>query len=297
MIATAGFYAACRPVPLFAQAGVTGVEHVVIVGCDGLSSSGLQKANTPVLDRLMQEGVHSFHMRAVMPTSSSPNWASALMGAGPEQHGVTDNDWEADDFDFPPTVMGPGGMFPTIFSLIHEQRPSAITGVFHEWDGFGRLFERKMVDQIMDGADADATVNAAVRFIEEKKPLLTFIHLDLIDHAGHSSGYGSNEYLTVIEKTDSLVDRIVTSLKKAGIAGRTLLLVISDHGGKEKGHGGNSLEEIEIPWIAFGPGVAKGQEIQSPINIYDVAPTVAYVLGFKTPDCWIGRPIKAAFLP
>ncbi len=297
LIATAVFFALCCPVPVFAQAGVSEVEHVVIVGCDGLSSNGLQKANTPVLDRLMQEGAYSFHMRAVMPTSSSSNWASALMGAGPEQHGVTDNDWEADDFDFPPTVTGPGGMFPTIFSLIREQRPSAITGVFHEWDGFGRLFERKMVDQIVDGADAGATVKAAVRFIEEKKPLFTFIHLDLIDHAGHSSGYGSDEYLAVVEKTDSLVGQVVSSLKKAGIDERTLLLVISDHGGKEKGHGGNSLEEIEIPWIASGPGVAKGKEIKTPVNILDIAPTVAYVLGMKTPECWIGQPIKAAFQP
>lgn len=297
IIAAVVFYAACFPVPVSAQAGVSEVEHVVIVGCDGLSSRGLQKANTPVLDRLMQEGAYSFHMRAVMPTSSSSNWASAIMGAGPEQHGITNNDWKPDDFDFPPTVMGPGGVFPTIFSLIREQRPGAVTGVFHEWDDFGRLFERKMVDQIVDGDDADATVKAAIRFIEEKKPLFTFIHLDLIDHAGHSSGFGSNEYLAVIGKTDSLVGQVISSLKNAGIDERTLLLVISDHGGKGKGHGGNSLEEIEIPWIAFGPNVAKGKEIKTPINIYDVAPTVAYVLGLKTPDGWIGQPIKIAFQP
>ena len=35
----------------------------------------------------------SIHARGVIPTVSSPNWASMIMGAGPEQHGITSNDW------------------------------------------------------------------------------------------------------------------------------------------------------------------------------------------------------------
>jgi hypothetical protein len=59
-----------------------------------------------------------------MPTSSSPNWASMIMGAGPEQHGVTSNDWETNKFEIPALEVGPEGMFPTIFGVIRRQRPS-----------------------------------------------------------------------------------------------------------------------------------------------------------------------------
>ena len=50
--------------------------------------------------------------------------ASMIMGAGPEQHGVTSNEWETNKFEIAPTVVGPGGMFPTIFGLLRAQRPS-----------------------------------------------------------------------------------------------------------------------------------------------------------------------------
>ncbi len=79
---------------LGAQMAVTGVEHVIIIGCDGMSPDGVQKAETPNTRRLMREGAFNLHARGVMPTVSSPNWASMIMGAGPEQHGVTSNEWE-----------------------------------------------------------------------------------------------------------------------------------------------------------------------------------------------------------
>src|SRR5271157_6012000 len=81
-----------------ALAQVKGVDHVVIVGVDGLSPDGIRKAETPVLHGLMKEGASTLHARGVMPTSSSPNWASIIMGAGPEQHGVTSNDWQPNKF-------------------------------------------------------------------------------------------------------------------------------------------------------------------------------------------------------
>jgi hypothetical protein len=74
---------------LRAAAAIPGVEHVVVIGVDGLNPNGIRVADTPNFDKLIKGGAHTFHARAVMPTSSSPNWASMIMGAGPEQHGVT----------------------------------------------------------------------------------------------------------------------------------------------------------------------------------------------------------------
>lgn len=69
-------------------------EHVVLVGVDGLSPEGIRRVDARAFQELMKIGASTLHARALIPTVSSPNWASMLMAAGPEQHGVTSNDWE-----------------------------------------------------------------------------------------------------------------------------------------------------------------------------------------------------------
>jgi hypothetical protein len=153
----------CLALPSSLPAQVPGVEHVVIIGVDGLSPDGSRKAKTPTLNRMMKDGAFTLHARAVMPTVSSPNWASMIMGAGPEQHGVTSNEWEVAKATIKPTVAGPEGHFPTIFSILRSQRPEVKIACFHDWAGFGRLFERKAVDVI---EDSDGPVKAAEHAVD-----------------------------------------------------------------------------------------------------------------------------------
>ena len=54
------------------MAQVPGVEHVVVIGVDGLGPVGFEKAPTPNIDRLIAGGASTMHARGVMPTSSSP---------------------------------------------------------------------------------------------------------------------------------------------------------------------------------------------------------------------------------
>jgi predicted AlkP superfamily pyrophosphatase or phosphodiesterase len=54
-----------------ASAQRPGVEHVVVIGVDGLSPDGIRKAETPHLHRLMKSGASTLHARGVMPTVSS----------------------------------------------------------------------------------------------------------------------------------------------------------------------------------------------------------------------------------
>lgn len=278
-----------------ASAQVAGVEHVVIVGVDGLSPDGVRKGETPILHALMKEGASTLHARGVMPTSSSPNWASMIMGAGPEQHGVTSNAWQPDKFDIAPVVVGPGGIFPTIFGLLKEQRPEARLACFHDWDDFGRLFERASVEKIEDAKGPQEAVEHAVLHFKQVKPQFTFIHLDHVDHAGHKFGHGTPEYYQAVAEADRLIGQVREGLKQAGMEGRTALLVTADHGGVGKKHGGATMAEIEIPWILQGPGVAAGKAITAPVNTYDTAATVAHLFGLKPPPCWIARPVLAAF--
>ena len=285
----------CVLAPARVLAQAARVEHVVIIGVDGLSPDGVRKAKTPNLGRMMKEGAYTLHARGVMPTVSSPNWASMIMGAGPEQHGVTSNEWEPRKSAITPTAVGTEGVFPTIFGVLRAQRATAKIAVFHDWDGFGRLFERKAVDQIEDSDGPVKAIEHAVAYLKKDRPELTFIHLDHVDDAGHTHGHGTPQYYAAVEKADGLIGLVLHGLEDAGIADRTVVLVTSDHGGVGKKHGGNTMAELEIPWIVRGPGVAAGKELTTPVNTYDTAATVAFLLGLKPPNCWIGRPVTEAF--
>jgi predicted AlkP superfamily pyrophosphatase or phosphodiesterase len=277
---------------LFAQPGATReVQHVVVIGCDGFGSVGFTAKNTPVLHRLMREGAYTLHARGVMPTSSSPNWASMIMGAGPEQHGVTSNDWETNKFEITPTVRGPAGFFPTIFGLLRHQKPGSRIACIHDWDGFGRLVEPGAADILENVKGSTNTAKRAIEVIKKEKPTFLFIHFDDVDHAGHEFGWKSPEYFEAVAQIDDLIGQVLSALQEAGIRDQTVVLMTADHGGVAKSHGGATMEEIEIPWIIAGPGIRQGHEIKKPVNTYDTAATIALLFKLAPPEAWIARPV------
>lgn len=270
-------------------------KHVIVIGVDGMSPDGIRNAPTPNMDKMMAEGAYSLRARGVLPTSSSTNWASMVMGVGPEQHGITSNSWERDDHILPPVVSGSEGIFPTIFSVLREQHPQAEIGAIYHWGGFERLIETTALNKNQHVEGETETTEASVEYIKSAKPELLFIHLDHVDHAGHSIGHGTPEYYASVAKADSLIGMLVKACEDAGIMDETLIVVSADHGGLGNGHGGETLDEIEIPFILYGHGVKKGLRLDLPIYMYDNPATVAFALGIEQPYAWIGRPIKAAF--
>lgn len=270
-------------------------KYVLVIGVDGMSPDGIHQSNTPNLDALIEGGAFTERARAVLPTSSSTNWASMIMGAGPEQHGITSNAWEKDRHQLSPVTQGPSQIFPTIFSLVKQQMPEGTTAAIYDWKGFGRLFEKDMVDYDQHGEDEYKTTQLAVNHLKSAKPTFTFVHLDHVDHAGHAHKHGSPEYYASVEVADSLIGAIVQATKDAGMYDKMLLIISADHGGKGYGHGGESLAEMEIPFLLAGPNVKSHYTIQQSVFTYDNAGTAAYALGLKAPQAWIGRPVISAF--
>ena len=68
-----------------------------------------------------------------------------------------------------------------------------------------------------------------------------------------------------------------------------------DHGGKDKGHGGKSLLEMEVPFIIAGKNVRQGGEFKEVNMRFDTAATIAYIFGLEQPQAWIGRPAVHVF--
>lgn len=272
-------------------------KHVILIGLDGWGSYSVDKADMPCVKGLMQQGSYTLEKRAVFPSSSAPNWASMFMGAGPELHGYTD--WNSKTPDLPPRVVDDHGMFPTVFGLLRKQDPKAVIGCIYEWGGIVNLVDTLSLDyrkQIKgDFVRPPVTTAAAVGYIKEAKPDLLAVIIDEPDHIGHAEGHDTPEYYAMMKTLDTCVAQIVQAVRDAGMWDDTVIIVTSDHGGLGKKHGGKTLEEMQTPFIIAGPGIKKGYAIQGSMMQFDVASTIAYILGLQQPQVWIGRPVTEIF--
>lgn len=280
--------------PFCIQAQVKGVKHVILIGLDGTGANYLAKArHIPNMKMLMKEGSYTMHARCVRPSSSAVNWAAMLMGANPSLTGYTK--WNSQTPEIPSRTTGKYGIFPTIFEIMRDQKPKAEIGVIYTWPGIGYLFPKQVVNKNVNTNNDSLTTADAVQYIKSDKPDLLFLHYDGVDHAGHSIGWGTPAYYTAIHQIDTYIGKIIQAVKEAGIMKETVILVSADHGGINKGHGGDNINEIEIPWIIYGRGVKKGKELKQSIMTFDTAATIARIFGLKVPQVWIGRPVESAF--
>lgn len=270
-------------------------RHVILIGIDGMGAQAFQAARTPNLKRLARHGALSLKARSVMPTVSSPSWGSILTGAGPEQHGITSNSWLVDRFNIAPTDKDEDGFFPSIFTLIRRQMPGAETAVFYDWDALANLFNNKLVDRLEFSKTYPETFVKAIPYIQEKRPQLVFIYIGRPDDVGHEFGYDSEEFYQSCAEVDAKVGELLDALGKTDWGRRSTVLTVVDHGGRGRDHGGESMIEVEVPWIISGPGIIKDKLIEQPVNIFDTAPTIALILGLEPPFSWIGRPVLGAF--
>lgn len=272
------------------------VKHVILIGVDGFGAYAIPQANMPNLKQMMKTGSWSLKTRSVLPSSSAVNWASMIMGAGPTEHGYTE--WGSKVPEIPSATKTKYGLFPSIFSVIRDQKPKAKTAVIYSWDGIGPLIEKEAINFIVPGIkgyNEDFCADTTAAIIRKEKPMLTFVHFSEPDNTGHGIGHNTPAYYAELEKLDVRIGKILAAVKAAGIEKETVIILSADHGGVGKGHGGKSLAEVEIPWIASGAGVVPNHEIQGVTITYDTAATIAWLLGLKEPQSWRGKPVYEVF--
>ncbi|HAE88867.1 MAG TPA: hypothetical protein DCG79_03240 [Clostridiales bacterium] len=120
---------------------------------------------------------------------------------------------------------------------------------------------------------------------------IAYMHLDQVDHAGHSFGYGKPGYVNAVSRVDMLIGRMYAAYETAGMLEDTLFILCTDHGhrlpGGHKNHGKNTKLEVNVTFAIAGKTVKSGTPGKF-IND-DLAPIVAYALGVKGCDKWQGK--------
>ena len=120
---------------------------------------------------------------------------------------------------------------------------------------------------------------------------ISYMHLDQVDHAGHSYGYSKPGYCDAVSRVDNLIGWLYDAFEEAGMLEDTLFILCTDHGhrlpGGHKNHGKNTDLEVNVTFALSGKTVKSGTPGKYVST--DLAPIVCYALGVKADEDWQGR--------
>lgn len=264
----------------------TGVKHVFIVSFDGGKPSVMQESAMPVFKQMVQHGACTSAAFTVVPSYTLVAHASMLTGVQPNKHLIDWNDWQPG--------RGPV-VVPTIFSLAKAQ--GLTTGLIAGKQKFKHFAIPYSLDFVSASEIAALDIaNIAAEFIVNQKPSLTFIHFADSDNAGHNYGWGSEEQKSAFADQDVALNVLRTAVAAADIEKDSVFILTADHGGHGYGHGTTNLEDMHIPWVAWGKGVKPGV-LKRRVDIHDTAATALWLLGVHIPREMDGKLVKEAFYP
>ena len=260
--------------------------YVFLIGLDGWGGYSVSNKsfNMPTVTGLMNDGCYTIKAKNVKPTISLPNWSSMFMGTSPKKTGYKTNEPSKADSK----IVDMYGIFPSIFTLLTKQRPQCKAAFFYEWSVNGALCPDGVIDKKQHISNLSKDVSVVSDYIKSERPNFCAIAIDEPDGVGHSAGHNTRAYYEELSKLDVLIAQIIQAIKDAGIWDNSIIMLSADHGGVNKGHGGNTLSEREIPFIICGNNVKEGVKISQNVMIYDIAPTIAYILKLETPSFWEG---------
>lgn len=242
-----------------------GANHVVIITLDGFAGWALDDPHLPVptLRRLAARGAVARGMRPVNPSVTWPNHTTLVTGVTPARHGVLFNGILVRKPGVPP-VIEPWRdkremvRVKTLYDLAHERglttaqvdwvailNAPTITWAFAERVDPTSPVAREMVKAgTISQPDVDAFASrnivwrdamwtaAAAHILRQHRPNLLLFHLLNLDSTQHRYAPRSPAAITAMAHLDSGVAAIVRTLEETGLAAKTTIFVLSDHGFK-----------------------------------------------------------------
>ncbi|MNQ80281.1 Type I phosphodiesterase / nucleotide pyrophosphatase [compost metagenome] len=286
---------------LFISSQNVTAQRVVILGLDGFSAEAFNKIKHPNIDQLLAQGLISVTTRPVMPSVTLPNWTSHLTGSGPEEHGITSNNWTLTDHPLKAIEIDEDGYSPSIFKVLKTAKPKAKTAFYYNWPELINPFNKKYIDEVSFEENDSYTKNyqKAIDFIakNQQSPTLVFLYSVHTDHVGHANKWMSVPYIAAVEEADKAIGDFVDQLKKENLFEDTYFLLITDHGGIESGHGGVTMNEMQVPWGITGPKIKKLGLTDAFYNSNkNTSLVISKIFGLKElPKSWTGVASKEIF--
>lgn len=284
------------------------VPKVLVIGMDGTRADALKAATAPTIHRLASLGTISWTAHAGgaasgptnQPTISGPGWTTILTGVWADKHGVVDNNFKIRNYD----------KWPHFFVRLKEVKPELRTASFVSWDPIEDLIlgfpgNIKSADahgkaKEKDGLKRDQeVVDMALKELSGNNPDVLFVYFDNIDHNGHGTGFTplNPKYMDAIELADSMIAQVLVGIEhRPKVENENWqVIVVADHGGIGKRHGGQSPEERTISLLVAGGKMKAGVVSSDSPDQAAVPATAARHLGIQPKPEWSWD--NAAFEP
>jgi len=224
-------------------------QKVLIIGIDGVRPDALAAANTPNMDALIAEGFYSPHAQNSDVTYSGPGWSAMVTGVWSNKHGVTNNAFTGSNYE----------NYPHFFKYIEDYDPNLHTVSICHWSPINLFIANAHADFTSNPSSDAEVANQAANYLTANNPDVIFLHFDDVDGAGHGTGFSPNNpnYINTIELTDTHVGTVLQALyaRPTYDDENWLILSSTDHGGIGTSHGGTTVEEETIFFLAKGEGI------------------------------------------
>lgn len=296
------------------------------LGAEHLGYMGEPRAHTPHLDRLAREGVDFRRAYSTAPWTQ-PSIASLFTSKMPFEHGVIQLfDALAPEHPTLPEMLARRGL-ETGGVISHDliRRRFGFARGFVHYDespigGHEGITSHRVTDLALRWLDDRAGNAPFFLFVHYFDPHYVYHHHPQFDQTSWYRGrllpamdiwelrdmrddlvpddiaYLKGLYREEIAFTDAHVGRLVEGLRERGLAGRTIVIVTSDHGEEFMqrgwiGHTRTLFEELlHVPLIISLPGVFTPREVEDPVSILDVVPTLLELSSEPPPgDAFEGR--------
>jgi len=250
----------------------------VLVLIDGMRPDAIK--DHPIAMDMMRKGSFSLEAQTVMPSVTLPCHMSLFHSVDPGRHGNTTN-------TYMPQVRPINGICEVL-------RPAGRKcAFFYNWEQLRDLARPNMLAHsfFMAGkyhkgwyeeANVEVT-DAAINYITETAPDFSFVYLGWVDEAGHKYGWMSDEYMRAVDESWKQIQRIRDILTD-----EYTLIVIADHGGHDRTHGTEMMEDMTIPVIIEGKDFKPEKELSN-VSIKDIAPTITELVGLEPDEDWEGK--------
>ena len=259
------------------------------VGCYG------GKVPTPAIDRLAARGVRFETAIAQVPLTA-PSHASILTGTYPQVHGVRDMGGFVLARDVPTlatVAAGAGYQTAAVVGAAVLNRHYGLDRGFALYSDDMKAPAGAKALSVVGEVRGEVVTQRAVEWLGKRdraKPFLLWAHyydphFPYNAPEPYKSRYPKDSYGAEIAYTDEQVGKLVDALGAEGIADRTIVALLADHGESLGEHGefthGVFLYDstVRIPLVVAGPRIPAGRVVRQQVRSIDVMPTIAELIG------------------
>lgn len=250
-------------------------EKVLLVLVDGMRPDSLD--NIPFAGKLIAKSSYTMNGKAVMPSATLPCHISLFHSVDPQRHGIVTN-------TYTPQVRPINGLCEQLKNVNKK------CAFFYNWEELRDLARPGSLaySYFISGKNYSyqkantMLTKSVIEYIKHDWADFIFLYLGYTDWAGHQYGWMSDEYLKSVSDSWKCIEEIKSYLPKD-----YTIIVTSDHGGHDRGHGTEMDEDMLIPIIFSGSKFKKNHQLDN-ISIKDIAPTITKLLGCEAALEWEG---------